>query len=178
MTKTLLIVSTVCVALFSSGCATFMNDRTAQDARTQTEIRNLRSEIARLKERVSAMETVQQDLYGETASLRLDVQEARRESSEAGSEIAACEKRTEARLTRMQSELVESLSAKIAALMKRGGGGAGRRTETGYEHVVQPGETLSEIASAYNVAVDVIVRANNLSNPNSIRVGQTLFIPE
>jgi LysM repeat protein len=44
-------------------------------------------------------------------------------------------------------------------------------------HVVQPGETLSEIARMYGVTVDAVVQANNLDNPNAIREGQVLLIP-
>ena len=51
-------------------------------------------------------------------------------------------------------------------------------SSTGIEHVVQPGETLSQIAAAYGVKMDVIARVNNISNPASIRVGQKLFIPD
>lgn len=48
----------------------------------------------------------------------------------------------------------------------------------GYEHVVRSGETVSTIAREYNTTVDVIVDANQLANPNAIRVGQILFIPQ
>ncbi|MEA1928760.1 MAG: LysM domain-containing protein [Candidatus Auribacterota bacterium] len=48
----------------------------------------------------------------------------------------------------------------------------------GYEHVVKSGESLSTIAREYKVTVDVIVDANQLANPNAIRVGQILFIPQ
>lgn len=44
-------------------------------------------------------------------------------------------------------------------------------------HVVQPGETLSEIARVYSVTWQEIARANGLDNPNAIRVGQALVIP-
>jgi LysM repeat protein len=44
--------------------------------------------------------------------------------------------------------------------------------------VVKPGETLSEIAKAYGVRISVITKSNNLKNPDDLRVGQTLFIPE
>lgn len=44
-------------------------------------------------------------------------------------------------------------------------------------HTVQRGETLSLIASRYGSTVNAIVRANNLSNPNQIIVGQRLKIP-
>jgi LysM repeat protein len=44
-------------------------------------------------------------------------------------------------------------------------------------HVVQPGETLSEIAIQYGVTPNEIVKANNLSNPRHIVSGQKLIIP-
>ncbi|QHI70901.1 LysM peptidoglycan-binding domain-containing protein [Tichowtungia aerotolerans] len=55
------------------------------------------------------------------------------------------------------------------------GGAAGA---TGYEHVVQRGETLSAIAKAYNVTAKAIIEANKIKNPNRLSVGQKLFIPE
>ena len=44
-------------------------------------------------------------------------------------------------------------------------------------HVVQEGETLSEIAGMYGVTADEIAQANGLDNPNAISVGQALVIP-
>ena len=72
--------------------------------------------------------------------------------------------------------IVSELSNKVADLMTSQP--SGRRTANGYEHVVRVGETLSEIATAYGVRVEAIVEFNKLRNPNTIRVGQTLFIPE
>ncbi len=77
--------------------------------------------------------------------------------------------------------VVEELSRKVAAMQSalmpppapaapvRGGG---------YEHVVKAGETLSEIARAYKTRMDAILKANNLKDGNTIRVGQKLFIPD
>ncbi len=48
----------------------------------------------------------------------------------------------------------------------------------GYEHVVRGGETLSTIAREYGVTVNAIVEANALTDPNTLRVGQKLFIPQ
>lgn len=44
-------------------------------------------------------------------------------------------------------------------------------------HVVQPGDTLSEIAKWYGVSMGAIMSANNISNPNHVWVGQRLCIP-
>lgn len=43
-------------------------------------------------------------------------------------------------------------------------------------HTVQAGETLWDIAQAYGITVDSIVSANDLTNPNRLRVGQKLEI--
>lgn len=44
-------------------------------------------------------------------------------------------------------------------------------------HVVQPGQTLFGIATAYGVTVQQLAAANGLANPNYIRAYQTLCIP-
>ncbi len=49
--------------------------------------------------------------------------------------------------------------------------------EEGFEHVVQPGETLSAIARHYGVSVEELARVNELDDPSRLAVGQRLFIP-
>jgi len=44
-------------------------------------------------------------------------------------------------------------------------------------HVVERGESLSVIAARYGTTVEAIVRANGITNPNLIYVGQRLTIP-
>lgn len=44
-------------------------------------------------------------------------------------------------------------------------------------HVVQPGETLGQIAAEYGVDPVALADANNITNGNLIRVGQQLVIP-
>jgi LysM repeat protein len=46
---------------------------------------------------------------------------------------------------------------------------------TSYE--VKPGDTLAAIASRYNTSVSELVKANNLNNPNELRISQQLIIP-
>jgi len=45
------------------------------------------------------------------------------------------------------------------------------------QHTVQANETLFSIAQEYEVSVQAIAQANNITDPNSIRVGQVLTIP-
>jgi len=44
-------------------------------------------------------------------------------------------------------------------------------------HVVQPGETLAAIAAQYDVSVQAIVDANDITDPDLIYAGQSLVIP-
>lgn len=44
-------------------------------------------------------------------------------------------------------------------------------------YIVQPGDTLLVVATRYNITVDDILRANNLTNPDFVFSGQRLVIP-
>jgi L,D-transpeptidase ErfK/SrfK len=46
-----------------------------------------------------------------------------------------------------------------------------------YQHTVKPGETLWSISEDYRVSFPALVKANNISNPNMLFVGQKLTIP-
>jgi Tfp pilus assembly protein FimV len=55
-----------------------------------------------------------------------------------------------------------------------GGDGAG---DSGQTYVVRSGDTLSAIAQRFDTTVQAIVRANDISDPDIIDVGQRLRIP-
>ncbi len=44
------------------------------------------------------------------------------------------------------------------------------------EIIVKPGETLSSLANYYNVSIESLINANNLDNPDNLRIGQKLII--
>ena len=44
-------------------------------------------------------------------------------------------------------------------------------------YIVQAGDTLSSIAARFNIAIDDLMTANNINNPNQLDVGQQLVIP-
>jgi phospholipase C len=44
-------------------------------------------------------------------------------------------------------------------------------------YLVQPGDTLSEIAERFSTSVEAIARANDIENPNLIFVDQVLYVP-
>ena len=48
---------------------------------------------------------------------------------------------------------------------------------TPFIHVVERGQSISEIAEMYQVDPDDIIELNGINNPNRIQVGQELQIP-
>lgn len=45
-------------------------------------------------------------------------------------------------------------------------------------YIVQPGDSLSSIATNFNISVDDLITANNITDPNLLTAGQQLVIPE
>lgn len=50
-------------------------------------------------------------------------------------------------------------------------------TPTPVIHIVQPGETLFDIASHYNISLDALQAANGVLTPETLQIGQRLIIP-
>jgi LysM repeat protein len=50
--------------------------------------------------------------------------------------------------------------------------------QTGRQYTVKPGDQLKEIAAGYHMTVWQLIDANNIPNPDSLRVGQVLRIPD
>lgn len=53
----------------------------------------------------------------------------------------------------------------------------GAAAQSGNTHVVQRGETLVSIAAAHGVSATALARANGITNPDMVRIGQKLVIP-
>jgi len=165
----------VCVA--TAGCTTVRGrEKLAAEARLNAEVRNLQADVARLEERLEEIEVGRQDVYRRVESVESGAETARVAIRDRMDRIENAIAAQDAARSKDKQEIIDALSRRMAELVKAQAPSV--RTSEGYEHIVQPGETLSEIASAYGVRTSVIVEANNLPNPEMIRVGQKLFIPE
>ena len=169
----------VAMAVLGSGCETISGrQRRQSETRLYNEIVNMKASIQRLEQRVEGIEAGREDLYAQVANLQA---EQDRTASKRGAELEALDSKLAAQKAaaeRTRKEMLEKLSHKMADIMRTSTPTSATRTESGYEHVVKPGETLSEIAKAYGVKTGIITKANNLKNPDDLRVGQKLFIPE
>ena len=171
--KTTMLMLTMLVA--AGGCVTTQQQR-LEEARRERDFASLKADVYRIKEQAGSASTGYDQIYAEIERLR---REQAGEDKELASRLDAVEARLrkqDAAMQAMHKQIVAELSSKIKTIMKSQARSPG--VEYGREHLVKQGETLSEIASAYGVAINAVVRANGLKNANAIRVGQKLFIPE
>lgn len=177
------------VALWScTACVSTYESRSRETARQQADQEVLLDQMRRLQGRVESAELQIEELNRQVDRLRSDLrQSGSMQDSALTLKLSAAETRIaqlESARERDRQEIIDKLSERVTKLMAGSAPAAtAQRTRpsgsaTGYEHEVQSGQTLSQIAQAYGVTAKAIIDANNLQNPNSLRVGQKLFIPE
>lgn len=180
------------LSLAAAGCVS-TPEPAAPPPATQTEVNYLREEIRRMTARLDSSEAeigrVQGDVMASRSSQPAYTSSAQFQSVQGQMDDLQRQIRAlDAARAADKKEIYDDISKKIAMLLKsapvaaapRGAATAKPRTgaQSGIEHVVQPGESLSKIAAAYKVSMSVIVQENGLASPDSIRVGQKLFIPD
>ena len=177
--KAMCAVMVVGLMLSGAGCITMMDDENL--ARQRADFDAMRTDLDALKERLNVIQAEQQALAKDIETLR----RLPREDAAARARLDQIEQQirglSAARETDRR-EIVDEISRKVAGLVNASGssGRSGKSsggTETGYEHVVKAGETVSAIAQAYKVSVSAVLKANNLSSGDKLRSGQKLFIP-
>jgi LysM repeat protein len=157
---------------------------------TVTESLNILDEkLSRLRADVEDLQFKQQQMQKDIAKIQEDLQALRRSVGGASaSDFQTLQARVDALDAARQKDkqaIIDQLAKELATLnLPRPGSKAsaaateGPVTAEGKEHVVAKGETLTTIAKAYGVTVDDLKKANNISNPNEIKIGQKLIIPK
>ena len=176
---------------FAAGCATLPSEDEPPPA-SKADVEYLRGEVRSLRDRLAATESevgrVQGDVVASQSSQpgyasATQVQSLQAQLEDLQRQIRALD---DAR-AQDKKEIYDDISKKIATILKTSPSASASvsrpakprsGSQSGIEHVVQPGESLSKIAAAYGVKMSVIVEENGLASPDSIRVGQKLFIPE
>ncbi len=176
------------LALGASGCRSMLEgtpfaprpDNTT--ARMAYTLQQTERDMARLKARVEACEKRSEQLEArivaaegqarEVARLRAELGEYRTDVKDLRVELpqsmgATIKKMLDDQQAQTLSQVQRALAASRPAAVK----------QSGYNHTVASGQTLSLIAREYKTSVDAILKANNLKNANQIRAGQVLFIP-
>jgi len=163
------------------GCTTYDDSRSA--VQENENILVLREDVNRCKSRMETMEIEQQRILNEIQQMR-----AKGQDENTNAKLDELERRITALDAARASDrqaIIDQLSGNVAKMM--GATAAPKTTKktsssaastTGYEHIVKEGETLSTIAAAYKVKPSAIIEANDLKNPDALRKGQKLFIPQ
>ena len=158
-----------------------------QVERLNDQVNAMRQENEQVEQRVTQTEQQQRAiaaLQTENAKLRDEVKNLRAEIKDVRDELAQVKADRET----LRKQITDDIIARITTLIEKQnakppvrGNSASSATggkETGRLHTVERGQTLSEIAAAYKSSTDIIVKANNLKNPDALRIGQELFIPD
>jgi len=173
------------VLLTAAGC-TLPSRRVSRAAMMEMDIAALEKEIEGISSRLAALEESDREARATARREMTRLQsEHARTLQELESRIRQLEKLV-AELSRQRArdreEIINTLSRSMEKAIRRycrsGGSPAHHLSAEGYEHVVRPGETLSEIAKAYGVTVQAVVDANDIPDADRLRVGQKLFIPQ
>jgi LysM repeat protein len=168
--------------MMAGGCVTLVDQNTM--AQQQADMEKLREDVQRVNEKLNGIELEQQNLARDIGSARgaskddgvvrnrLDNLERQVQSLAAGREADRKEI-----VNRVASIVGSSSGGGSSSSSSSSGRKSGGSAQTGYEHVVESGQSLSAIAAAYKVSMTSIRKANNMKS-DTIRIGQKLFIPK
>jgi len=181
------------VAALMAGCASppswlegtvFDNSPDPAVARVATTTQQMSVEFRQLSEQMSEIRRNQQEQDQRLSRMEAQLQSGGR----AQSEIAALQRDVQmlrADRESLRKEITTDLAVRIEKIANArptpaptGASSSASASRTGYKHPVEKGQTLSEIAKGYGKSVDSIMKANNIKDPATLRVGQVLFIPD
>ncbi len=160
-------------------------------ARMSYALQQSERDVARLKARVEAVEKTNDRLEKRLAEMEVETRNVGRLRDEMASVTRELQQVRDER-TKLRAELTQSMGVTIKKMLDdqqtqtlaqvQKAVSASRpptpAKQTGYNHTVEAGQTLSLIAREYKTTISEIMRANNLSNADQLRIGMVLFIPE
>ena len=160
-----------------SGCVTTDSQQTQQMLmRQQVELQNMKVEVEHLKGQINDLVSGQENIYRNMSATQSSFEQYTSGINSRMDEITAQLNTLSASREQLKQEIVDKMSKNVTKLIKSQV--PAHTAQTGIEHTVASGDTLSTIAAAYHVSIKAIIRANNIKNPDHLKVGQKLFIPE
>ena len=166
------------ILLIGNSCETLSGQQKRQkEMRLHNDITNLKASVERLEQRLDGIEAGREDVYEQIS----DSQASReRSATQHATEIEALNSKLIAQKKAQalrEKQMVSNLSKTMAGIIEKSAATSGGSV-SGVEHPVQAGETLSEIAAAYGVKTKAIIKANRMKNPDDLKIGQLLIIPD
>ena len=182
--SSLIPVTSIACLLLLTGCVTPQATITRAEVNASEDSRRLQETLRRYEGRMDGLELELKRVRTELDQIRADQAQVMDNTLALSDGLETRLKELSNRQAQDKQELINTLSTKIAAMIKTAFDSPKRKSRGpkispyGVEHVVERGQTLSAIAQAYGVKMEVIMAANNLKNPDSLRVNQKLFIPD
>lgn len=170
----------------------------AQNTSVRSQVADLSQKFTELEQKYNLLKLEVENLTAENNRLKQEI--ALSKSSTSNEEIEKIvsarleeyRKATELYVRQQQEKFLTLLSSKIDNVAQANTGTiaqpttATTTTSTGFSvdfpkkgqtYTVKSGDTLSRIAKKFGSTVKDIQNANNLADPNNVRIGQELFIP-
>ncbi len=173
----------VALLALASGCAT-IEDQNRAELEHEQDMEILQDKVNKLQGRIEGIEIEQQRIHQQLDAVPRS-SAAQIESLQARvNELDARIQSVNAAREKDKQVIIDQLSGKIAQVVSSSNSSKAATKSNkkaasgeGYEHVVEGGQTISAIAQAYGVRTSDIITANDLKDPNHLKVGQKLFIP-
>ena len=161
--------------LAADGCVTLVDQNSL--AQQQANLERMQEDVQRMRERINGIELEQQNLARDIGSVRT----VPREDTVLRNRVDVLERQVQSLAAGRDADRKQIVNQVASIVGSTGSSAASGRngktaTQSGYEHVVESGQTLSAIAAAYHVSISAIKKANNMKT-SSVRTGQKLFIP-
>jgi LysM repeat protein len=186
------------VTLSLSGCGTgglavkkdiwdAQDEFSTRQAGLSEKVLQLEGRISGLEESVGAIERGQEDLSTKIADLDAEVargiEAVRTGQQQLGIELESKIRSTDTARKSDRDDVLRRLEIVLDEVTKENKrltaevDAVKASTAEGGTHTVTRGETLASIAAKYGVTVSAMLAANNISDPNLIKVGQKLVVP-
>ena len=140
--------------------------------RTHTQLNALENDQAQLNQRLLKTDAENATLRQQVATLNDQIKDLHKMVQQLETARGTDRKQVIDTISQRMTELMKKQAAQISQNNTSSG------PQFGSLHVVRPGETLSEIAAAYNVSVGKLIKFNKLDRPDNLKVGQEIIIPE
>lgn len=159
-----------------------------ENIRIKDEIYSLRGTLDELEYQINTLSEKQaQQSYEINDSINTLRQETQRDIKNSladfESRLLTVEKKQDQNKKDLEKQLnivvqeVTRENKELRRYIERFGKAVSGATDEGY-YIIAEGDTLSHISQLFGVSVKSIMEANGISDPNAIRSGQKLFIPE
>ncbi len=183
--KMLLGIASVAM-LVGAGCTSLDVGQPADVVAEREDILLVREDVRKLSGRIDQLRGETDQLWDQVKQVKAEQKRlADLSGQQMGQDLMRLDKKIadlDALRQKDRREVIEQLTAAIHQAVKvsqaSARGASAHVSEYGVEHTVASGETLSAIASAYGVSMQTIIKANKLRNPDNLKVGQKIFIPE